>query len=425
MAVLPALAADDPPPPPCGTAEAAAAWWNGDGALGDLCGLRPWLLDRGVTLGGSVQIDALANPTGGSRSDAAISQLGDLSLALDGGKLLGAQALAHTSLHAEFWWAAGNDLSARSIASYFDVQQTYTPAGVYIGQLYLQQDLLDDTLTLRLGRLTTNETFATIGALQVFVNAAQTNSPAIMMDNFVPFLESPAATWAAQASFAPKGLPADFDGSGIQAGVFQYNLRESELRGTSPWGNLDWQDDGYMGIAQVTVARQQADGADQWPGTFVLGALYSGGNYPDLRTGENRDGNFGFYALGQQVVYRHPGASGSEGLTPWFAVAWAPLSGRNAVYLQTSLGAVWPGIVPGRDGDIGAVAVSTGWFSEAVDDADAETVVEVAYTIQLNQWLSLTPDMQYVINPGGYSDNGGAGNGNDALIVGGQLGITF
>jgi len=384
------------------------------------------LVDHGLTLEGGVQIDALTNPTGGgSRSEAAASLLGDVALKLDGGKLLDVPALAHTRMVGELWWAAGNDLSARNLGNYFDVQQTYTPAGLYLGQLYLEQDLLEDTLSLRLGRLTANVTFATIDALANYVNAAHTNTPALLMDNFTPFLESPAATWAAQASFRPAGLPTDYAGSGVQVGLFQYNLREADLYGTSPTGDLDWQDDGYMGVAQVTVARQQGDGDDQWPGTFVLGGLYSGGQYKNLRTGRSRDGNVGFYALAQQMVYRRPSASTNQGLTPWLAVAWAPMTSRNEVYLQASLGAIWQGVVPSRGDDTGAVAVTTGWFSDALAQADAETVLELAYTIQLNPWLGVTPDLQYIINPCGYSQHGGSGNGNDALVLGGQLSVTF
>jgi carbohydrate-selective porin OprB len=38
----------------------------------------------------------------------------------------------------------------------------------------------------------------------------------------------------------------------------------------------------------------------------------------------------------------------------------------------------------------------------------------------VNQWFFLQPDLQYIMNP-----NGGAGNIEDAVVIGLRFGLTF
>jgi porin len=49
----------------------------------------------------------------------------------------------------------------------------------------------------------------------------------------------------------------------------------------------------------------------------------------------------------------------------------------------------------------------------------AEMVIEFTYQAQITPWLTIQPDLQYVINPGGANDL------NNALVVGGRAAFTF
>jgi len=44
--------------------------------------------------------------------------------------------------------------------------------------------------------------------------------------------------------------------------------------------------------------------------------------------------------------------------------------------------------------------------------AGSEQVLELYYSIAVARWMTLSPDLQYIANPGGRSDS------DDALIVG-------
>ena len=48
-----------------------------------------------------------------------------------------------------------------------------------------------------------------------------------------------------------------------------------------------------------------------------------------------------------------------------------------------------------------------------------ETVLECYYNLQLTPWLHISPDVQYIFNPGGDASV------KDAVVVGVRIGIVF
>jgi porin len=80
---------------------------------------------------------------------------------------------------------------------------------------------------------------------------------------------------------------------------------------------------------------------------------------------------------------------------------------------------VYRGLLPGREGDTAGVALYYGGFSRDVPRQTYEMVLEWTYAIGLTPWLTVQPDIQYVINPSGRRTI------KDALIVGAQLVIQF
>ena len=72
-----------------------------------------------------------------------------------------------------------------------------------------------------------------------------------------------------------------------------------------------------------------------------------------------------------------------------------------------------------RDTDTAALAVYHGELSDDLEDTGSETVVELNYTFWATPWLGITPDFQYVFNPGGGSSD------DDAAVFGGQIMVNF
>ena len=64
----------------------------------------------------------------------------------------------------------------------------------------------------------------------------------------------------------------------------------------------------------------------------------------------------------------------------------------------------YTGLIPGRNEDVFGLAFTTIHLTDEFKDAeqfnsDFETSSELTYIFQLNDWISLQPDIQYVFNP--------------------------
>jgi Carbohydrate-selective porin, OprB family len=73
-----------------------------------------------------------------------------------------------------------------------------------------------------------------------------------------------------------------------------------------------------------------------------------------------------------------------------------------------STGASYRGLVPTRERDPAAFALYYGGFSCYLPGLTYELVLEWTYAIALDRRLTIQPDVQYVINPGGVSSVGNA-----------------
>ncbi len=97
---------------------------------------------------------------------------------------------------------------------------------------------------------------------------------------------------------------------------------------------------------------------------------------------------------------------------------------RNRTSHFWSGGLSYTGLIPSRDRDVLGVAFAMQRASHIyryrVDDtADNEVVYELYYAIRVSEWCWITPDVQYIVNPGA------AGDVDDALVTGVRLRLSF
>ncbi len=131
----------------------------------------------------------------------------------------------------------------------------------------------------------------------------------------------------------------------------------------------------------------------------------------------------GFYTSFDQVVFREdPAVEGDEqGLGLFARYAFAhPES--NEIEHFWSVGGQYQGLVPSRDDDVLGLGVAQGLLSQnlraSAIDPRRETVIEVYYNAQLLPWLSVSPDFQWILRPGGV-------DGRDAFVAGIRLQEAF
>jgi porin len=106
-------------------------------------------------------------------------------------------------------------------------------------------------------------------------------------------------------------------------------------------------------------------------------------------------------------------------LTVWGSAIVAPKSIVNTMPYFVGAGLSYQGAIPRRDDDIASAGVIYGTFSRYIPRATAETVIELNYQVTLTNWLSITPDIQYVIRPSGSSAI------KNAVVLGTQVAIVF
>lgn len=385
-------------------------WWTWPTMDGNWGGYRQSLADHGLVFSGSTLVDLLGNVSGEVRAFApADSSI--LAADADVEKLAGLKGLL---LHGEFVANAGENLSAKSIGNLLQVATGFAQPGYYLGQIYAQQKIFGDLLTLQIGRMTTANNFASLPVFSEYVSFADNPIPINLTNNTLYFTSLPAVEWAAVGTIAAS------ESIAIALGIYGTNL-PSGLPFASQHG-LDLSFDGSGGpmeTGQVSYNLNRGPDDRGLPGTYYVGAFYSGADYEALPQSGRKRGDYGFYIEGQQMIYRYGGPGSDIGLTPWLSIAYTPQESINQLPLLVMAGAVYHGLIPRRSDDYAAVGFYYGKLSTNLPSDIGEKVLELNYTAWATPWLGITPDLQYVLNPGGGS---GAGN---ALVLGAQFQILF
>jgi porin len=130
--------------------------------------------------------------------------------------------------------------------------------------------------------------------------------------------------------------------------------------------------------------------------------------------GRERSRNQGLYLIGEKQLFAE--ADGEQGLGAFLQFGFAD-GGRNEFNRYYGGGLTYQGIIPSRDADVlslGYASVHHGdAFLESTDDALRwETAFELTYRAEITSWLTLQPDVQYIVNPGA------AKGVSDAKVIG-------
>jgi len=332
---------------------------------------------------------------------------------------------------------AGRNLS-ESIGNAFTVSQAWAENTLFLYQAYLVQKAFDDKLEVGIGRVAAAQFFATLPAFDLLVTGGL-NSVPIALELNSTFTGSASASWFAGARWLP------MKETTLTAGVFQ---ARADLGQSGPYHGLDFgisEDDGTFGVVEIgwtpnsekfaavqedrqfTRGRRELDGnGNGLPGVYKLGAYVS--NQPQATYPGGWGGSpFGFYAIGQQTLWEQtPGQKQTSQFSVFGGVVWSPPSSVTEMPVDGFAGTVWRGPWSRRPADHFYTSWQIGNFSEpyaqsvnqSVDGA-FESVLNAGYIIQITKEFSVQPDIQYIIQPGGF------GQANNALVLGLQITIEL
>ncbi len=153
--------------------------------------------------------------------------------------------------------------------------------------------------------------------------------------------------------------------------------------------NINWKlsnDDGYLTVCEIQIHKSLIK---DLPGTYKIGGYFHEHNDNTVMEQENG----GVYFIADQTIC----SQGNSNLSLFSQIGFSPKSKNNHNHYY-SLGLNCTGIF-GRLNDIAGLAVAyAGIDNNAVG---SETAVELTYQLQLNKYIYLRPDIQYIINPAG------------------------
>ena len=382
----------------------------------DWAGFRTELIRLGITPTASYVAQFLGNPSGGRSTGFTYAGTFELLVHWDIGKLLPVGGLA---LVVGAGWSTGRSLSADEIGNIFAVQSAYTavdggPNSLTLGPLYLHQRLLDDRLMFAAGRLAPGETFATMPVLNNYVNGGISAVPGSLATDIPSFATyPPGMQWGAQAVY--RLTPA----LQVDAGVFNASRRSAAGANGGADFSLGGDHTGVLSVVQATYLNRAGTSAGL-PGLYAVGGMYDSSRFSRVSgSGRTTHGNDAVYAMFQQMIYRDGGPGSGQGLTLWGEVAVAPRSSVSPLPLFVGGGLGYQGLIPGREPDIASFGVIHGALSHDLPRTAAETVIEMNYQLILPGGLSIMPDLQYIIRPGGVRAVG------NALVLGAQVTLSF
>jgi porin len=400
-------------------------WWEGETALGDWWGMRNMLDDEGIEIFANYTTNIAGNPVGGKSQSVTYTDNTLFGVNLDFEKLIGWKGLKLTISGLN---RSGSSLSEQNIGNQFTVQQIFGGQTTMFYALAFEQKLFDDKVSLKFGRFATGDDFGSSPIYWLYMNNGIDGNPQALPVN-TQFSAYPWAVWGTRLKIEP--TPEFY----AMFGAYQVSDRIFNRA----YHGLDWSIRGNDGIQLISqfgwtpelfkrpVSSAATTEMKGYPGHYWFGAYWSPWDFPQFGTDATASNSYGFYWHADQMIFQEvPGSD--QGLTLWSAVVLSPQQNIAKLPFQVNGGAIYKGLIPTRDDDYTGFGVVYGKFSSdfarSVSNAgggspDYELVFEWNYKIQINNFVFVQPNIQWVINPGG------TGNIPNALVLGVQAGVTF
>lgn len=427
---------------PIAAGESTETWLNRPQMTGDWFRCRPGLCDRGLEIFGAYSAEVWGNTTGGLKTGTVYTGALNFGANLDLEKAAGWKG---ATISTNWLWLSGRDASADLVGNYLTVSNIAGFNTLRLLELWLEQKLFNDKLAIRIGQLAADSEFIISDYGALFINATFGWPPFAYLNMPEGGPAYPMGTLGARVSLEP------VDWLKIQSAVFQGDVFAQNVNRHGFRWRLN-AETGYTFLNEVRVHWNHRDDESGLPGQFKAGGWAQSGRYADPLADSTSSGNYGFYAIVDQLLYREPSpvpssdgkstvdpksaksfkapvtpAKSDEGLG-WFGrIAFTPADRNfNNFYFDTGL--TYKGLIPTRDNDTAGIAfgyaqISNGARSSiAVDGANpigAEMVLEFTYQAHITPALSVQPDLQYIINPGCNSNLG------NALVIGARASVTF
>jgi porin len=385
---------------------------------GDWGGVRTKLEDDGIDISCILTTSYLQNFRGGLETHNADAFSGDvrLNLQLDLDKM-GLIPDAFFFIRAKAGWNEGLRHEVGTLGPIH-----WVVAGgdeeFWIDKWWYGQRFLDDRLEFRVGKLLTPVDLFDAAAYaklpwDQFLNANLNRSPNIPHRKALgAYMKIKFCDWA---YFHMAGVDADQTDSHLFADV------ERTFHGPA----------NFIGLWEFVITPKFKTTKGHLPGNYRFGLWYDGRTKRRIRDELGgalaprwRNDDTGWYLTFDQLVWKkNNDPKDKQGLGAFFRYSFAHPE-TNQVNHFWSIGAQYEGLFSGRDKDVLAFGVAQSIMSKTLrheinDLADRETIYELYYAYHLTPWCVVSPDLQFITNPGGNKD------ARDAIVGGVRVKISF
>ncbi|MCP1625136.1 carbohydrate porin [Pseudomonas nitroreducens] len=388
---------------------------------GDWGGLRHQLEQDGVRFSGDYSGETAYNAHGGLHRSARYSQNIKLGVQFDLSKLYGLDNGGKVQLTIND--RRGNSASEDLVGNRLPVQENYGGLYTRLTELSYERDL-SQAVNLKLGYMAMGNDVGGLdsGILCNFMNAGFCGHP-LNMSGGSGWTNYPNAHLGARVkySFAPDW----------QLRIAAFNVDpESNGNSSRAWHLTPKHTTGTVVPIELVYKPQ-----GELPGEYKLGWYYDSSDVQRIGSDKEVSGRSGHYLLVDQAVWNDPASKGrslhlfgqasaassaASPFTKWYGagvVLYKPFDGRPKDTLAFGYGRA---VLNPRSREVQEDnAVANGETFPNLDSG--EQLIELSYGYQATPWLTLRPDLQYVIEPGAFSGQ----DIDNALLLGLQVKATF
>lgn len=385
-----AVVGDAPSPGPVASA-GDDDLWSRRTLTGDWWGARSRMEDAGIDFEASLVYDVVSNLAGGIRTGTTDPYLFNAQVALDLETMFGLEGAEVFVLGQA---GGGGNPSDEFVGDYQGVDDNAIDDDILqLSQLWYRQRLFEDRMSVQIGKLDFLESFASPSVSASFINNGL---------DYPSTLNISTPTYPNQAfGVLLEGRPVDgvelllgvYDGSNLPA----IGATDAGTGGVGPKTFFD-NIAGYFVIGEAKCSWRSGGR----PGTVAVGGWGHTGDFTSFRGGRV-SGTGGGYAYAQQAVWlADESDAGGPGISI-FGIASFGEAATNPVQWSLAGGMSWRAPIPSRSQDEFGIGVAYARFTDdsSLFASPSETAIEAFYVAQLTPWLSLQPDLQYVIDPGG------------------------
>lgn len=414
--------------------------------FGDLGGFRQAFAKVGGTLNVTETSEVFANPYGGLARGADYDGLTTMSVQLDTKPALhweGGQFNVNLlNLH-------GENYTSRYIGALQTLSGVQGDRATRLWELWYDQKF-GDNFDVKIGQQSLDVEFANHPSAGYFINSAFGWPDQLALDMPAGGPAFPLSGLGVRGKYTQGAVT-------LLGGVFSGTPLPSSSNPDPQHANrygLSFPVRGVLAMAEGQYAINQGEG--EYAGVYKIGGWYDSLAFDDDRynaagqpladpaadpTPRSHNGDFGVYALGEQMVWR--GSEKARTLSLFLRATLAPQGDRNLSTFGLNgglalhdpfngrpadtfvMGFGWQHLGPGAVGaSLDAAAFNPGVFVAPRAD---EWVFEANYQFQATAWMQIQPNVQYVHNPGGgiLDPQNPTRKAGDALIGGLRVNIAF